>query len=150
MRRRRGSWHRGADPGIGRRRRAGCGASLEGLDDNHAATATRAWRAMVCGKTGGRVRVVLYRRVDLRHWGGHQHPGARDVGLAAGAGEQPVVTDAVEPFWQDVKQETPDELVGGERHGAEPGAAVAAIVLVAEGDARSSRLISRLFAMATR
>jgi len=27
--------------------------------------------------------VVRCRRIDLRHWGGHQFPGARDVGLAA-------------------------------------------------------------------
>ena len=43
---------------------------------------------------------------------GDQFPGARDVGLAAGAGEQPVVADAMEPLWQDVEQEAPDELVG--------------------------------------
>src|SRR5690349_24933816 len=55
--------------------------------------------------------------------------------LQGGAGEQPVVTDAVEPLWQDVEQEAPDELVGGERHGAQLRPAVAAVVLVAEGHA---------------
>jgi hypothetical protein len=39
--------------------------------------------------------VVHCRRFDLRHWSGHQLPGARDVGLAAGTGEQPVVADAM-------------------------------------------------------
>ena len=43
---------------------------------------------------------------------GDQLPGARDIGLAAGAGEQPVVADAVKPLGQDVEQEAPDELVG--------------------------------------
>src|SRR6202047_617114 len=37
------------------------------------------------------------------------------------------------PLWQEVEQEAPDELVGGERHGAQPRPAVAAVVLVAEG-----------------
>ena len=41
----------------------------------------------------------------------------------------------MEPLGQDVEQEAPDELVGRERHRAEPRPAVAAVVLVAEGDA---------------
>jgi hypothetical protein len=41
---------------------------------------------------------------------------ARDVGLAAGAGQQPVVADAMKPLRQNVGQEAPDELVGAERH----------------------------------
>src|SRR5712691_4754566 len=39
----------------------------------------------------------------------------------------------MEPLWEDVEEEAPDELVGGERHGAEPRLPVAAIVLVTEG-----------------
>src|SRR3954465_13461162 len=54
---------------------------------------------------------------------------------SAAAGEQPIVADAVEPLGQDVKQETPDELVGGERHPAIACPPVAAVILVAEGDA---------------
>jgi hypothetical protein len=38
-------------------------------------------------------------------------------------------------FGQDVAQETADELTGGKRHPLVSGAAVGAIVLVAEGDA---------------
>ena len=49
---------------------------------------------------------------------GEKFAGARDVGLAAGAGEQPVVADAVEALRQDVEQEAPDELARIERHGA--------------------------------
>src|SRR6202045_1907093 len=116
MRRGRGSWHRGPDPGIGRRRGAGCSGALEGPDDNHAATATRAWRAMVCCGAGGWVRLVAcHRRIGHRHGHGDQFSGTRDILLAGGAGEQPVVTDAVEPLWRDVEEEAPDELVGGER-----------------------------------
>jgi hypothetical protein len=41
----------------------------------------------------------------------------------------------VEPLGQDVEQEAPDELVGRQRHGAEPLPPVAAVILVAEGNA---------------
>jgi hypothetical protein len=43
--------------------------------------------------------------------------------------------DAMEAARQDMKQETADELVGRERHDLLSVGAVAAIVLVAEGDA---------------
>jgi hypothetical protein len=44
------------------------------------------------------------------------------------------VADAVEPAWQHVKQEAADERVGCERHDALPLPAIAAVVLIAEGD----------------
>lgn len=72
------------------------------------------------------------------------------AGLAAGAGEEAVVADAVEPLGQDVEQEAPDELIGIERHHAIPCLPIAAVILVAEGDAALVELISRLFEMATR
>ena len=43
--------------------------------------------------------------------------------------------DAMEAARQDVEQEAADELVGRERHDLLPVGAVAAIILVAEGDA---------------
>ena len=64
-----------------------------------------------------------------------QFAGEREAGLAGGAGEQAVVPDAMEAARQDMEQEAADELVGGERHDLLPVGAVAAIVLVAEGDA---------------
>ena len=45
------------------------------------------------------------------------------------------MTDAMKPARQNVQQQASDELVGGERHDARPLAAVAPVVLVAEGDA---------------
>ncbi len=61
------------------------------------------------------------------------------------------MADAVEAARQDVEQEAADELVGGERHDLLAVGAVAAIVLVAEGDAGARRsAISRLFEIATR
>jgi hypothetical protein len=58
-----------------------------------------------------------------------------EAGLARRSGEQAVVANAVEPGRQQVKQEAADELVDAERHDLLAVRAVAAIVLVAEGDA---------------
>src|SRR5215467_10940706 len=121
----------GLDPSAGGRT-ARCGAAGKDLDNDHAAAAARAWRTMI----GGGVRigdVVHCRRINLRHWSIYQLPGARDVGLAAGAGQQPVVADAMKPLWQNVEQKAPDELVGAERHCAVPRRPIAAVILVAEG-----------------
>lgn len=51
-----------------------------------------------------------------------------------GAGEQAIMSDAMEAARQDVEQEAADELICGERHDLQPVGAVAAIILVAEGD----------------
>src|ERR1700738_663562 len=59
----------------------------------------------------------------------------RDVVGARAAGEQAVVTDAVEALRQDVDQEATDELAGGERHELLARAAIGTIVLPSEGDA---------------
>src|SRR6516225_11032585 len=117
------SWRRGTDPGVGRWWGAGYAAARKDLDNDHAAAAARARRAII----GRGVRigcVVRGRRVDLRYCGGHQLFGARDIGFAGGSGEQSVVTDAMEPLWQNVQQEAPDELVWHERHRAKPRPAV--------------------------
>jgi len=45
------------------------------------------------------------------------------------------VADAVEPARQDVEQEPADKLVGAECHDALAFGTIAAIILVAEGDA---------------
>jgi hypothetical protein len=89
---------------------------------------------MVCCGAGGQICVVvLCRRIGHCHWRGDQFSGARNVGLAGGAGEQSVVADAMEPLGQNVEQEAPDELAGRERHRAKPLPVVAAVVLAAEG-----------------
>ena len=54
---------------------------------------------------------------------------------AAGAGQQPVVADAVKPLRQNVEEKAHDELAGRQRHRAIPRPLVATIVLVPEGDA---------------
>ena len=85
------------DPGAGGRA-ARCAAACKDLDNDHAAAAARAWRAMI-GRGAGIDDVIRGRRINLRYCGGHQLLGTRDVGLASGAGEQPVVADAMKPLW---------------------------------------------------
>ena len=60
----------------------------------------------------------------------------RDIYLAAAAGEQAVVADAVETLWEDMQEKAPDELADGERHETLVVGPVAAVILVAEGHAR--------------
>jgi len=60
------------------------------------------------------------------------------------------MADAMEPFGQNVHQEAPDELVGGERHRAIPGRPVEAIVLVAKSHAALVERDEGLFESATR
>src|SRR5215469_17327025 len=122
------------DPSGGRWRAARCAAARKDLDNNHAAAAARARRAMI--DRGVRIGcVVCWRKLDLRGWGAHKLLGARDVGFAAGAGQQPVVADAMKALWENVEQEAPDELAGGECHCAVPRLPVAAVILVPEGHA---------------
>ena len=73
-----------SDPDSGARGRwaARFAAAGKDLDNDHAAAAARARRAII-GR-GVRIGCVMRcRRIDLRYWGGHQLPGARDVGLTA-------------------------------------------------------------------
>jgi hypothetical protein len=112
-----------------------CAAALEDFDDDHAAAATGAWRMMVCRGAGCRIRVVmLYRRIHRRH-GQAIGSLARDVGFAVGAGEQPVVTDAVEPLGRTWSRKRLMNSSGRELHRAKPRLPVAAVILVAKGDA---------------
>jgi len=106
-------------------RRARSSRTLEDLDDDHTTAAAGAWQRRI------RQRSVLDRR-----WCGHseQLPSTRDIGLAASAGEEAVVTDAMEALWKNVEQEAADELAGAERHDALAVRTIAAVILVAEGD----------------
>ena len=86
------------------------------------------------GHGRGSVRFVGRRGIGLfgAGWHGEQLACLGDVGGACAAGEQAVVTDAVEAPWQDVHQEPPDELVRRERHGFPAARTFDAIVLPAE------------------
>src|SRR6266705_5078218 len=102
-----------------------CRAALESLDSDHSAAA--AWTCMHEGR--GLVAIGI-RRLGLGVWDGEQLAGARDVVGAGAVGKQTIVADAVESVGQDVHQEPPDELIGGERHPLVSGAAVGAVILV--------------------
>jgi len=109
------------------RRRARLTPALEGLNDDHVSTAAWAQRAEV-------VRFVRHIGCDGR-CDREQPAGVFEMGLAGGACEQAIVTDAVEALRQDVEQEAADKVAGGEGHDLLPVGAVATVVLVAEGDA---------------
>ena len=115
-------------PGWSRRdrRRAGLALTFEGLDDDHVPAAAWAWRAGV---------VRLDPRIDRdRRSDPEQLADVVEMRLAGGTREQAIVADAMEALRQDVEQEAPDELVGGERHDLLPVGTVGPVVLVAERD----------------
>jgi hypothetical protein len=76
--------------------------------------------------------VVVGRRRDRQKFS-----GAGEAGFACRGGEQAIVTDAMEPARQDVK-EAVDELVGCQRHDALPLPAIAPVIL-----ARLSQLAAK-------
>src|SRR3954465_12980495 len=106
----------GSNPGIAGRRTARCAAPLEELDDDHATAAAGTWRATLgCGAVrisgaGCLSCVVRGRRLCRRLRGGDQLPGLCDIGLAAAAGEQPIVAGGGGTPWRGGKKENPDEL----------------------------------------
>lgn len=109
------------------RRCAGLTLALEGFYDDHAPAAAGAWRPYV---------VRLGPRVGRRgRCNTEQLAYSFEMRLAGGAGEQAVVTDAVEALWQNVEQEAADELVGGQRHDLLAVSATPAVILITEGDA---------------
>src|SRR4029453_13297718 len=98
-------------------------------DDDHAATAARTWtRQQALLIRGGLRRFRLFRGRS-----GEQLASVGDIGGTVCFGKQPVVTDAMQAFWQNVDEEAADELVGGERHRLVAGRAVGPKVLVLEG-----------------
>ena len=98
----------------------------EDLDDEHATAA--AWTSRLAGIGGGSGRLVF------RFCNGEQLTRTCDVVGARAFGEQAVVADAVEAFWQHVDEEAADELVRAERYAFVSIAALDAIVLPLEGD----------------
>ena len=66
---------------------------------------------------------------------GEQLARVRDVFGSVAAGEQPIMSDAMEALWQQVDQEAANELVGRQRHRLVAAAPVDPIILPLEGDA---------------
>src|SRR5260370_17033085 len=90
----------------------GLAARSEGLDDEHAATATGA-RLLQGARLIGFIRLGWRAALRLcsarRH--GEQLAGAGNIVGATAAGKQTIMSDAMEPLGQHVHQETPDELL---------------------------------------
>jgi hypothetical protein len=109
------------------------GAALECLDDDHATAAAgtrvREWLGIVG------LGAAVIRDLGVGRWRVEQAARSGDVVAAGAAGEQAVVTDAVEALRQDVDQESADELVGGECHDLLAITTFGAIILPSEGDA---------------
>ena len=113
------------DPAWSRR---SCGArAFERLDDDHPAAAARAAarRRNVFGLTAGLGARALGSGLRRRE----QLPRALDGVRSKGAGEEAVMSDAVEAARQHVQEKAADELVGVERHRFEPVAALDPVVL---------------------
>ena len=110
----------------------GC-AWLERLDDDHAAAA--AWAGAICGLRLGGSGADCFDGINGNYWRREQLAGAGDVVGALAAGEQAIVSDAVEACRQQVHEKAADELVGGERHHLVALGAFESVVLPLEGDA---------------
>src|SRR4030095_9388916 len=106
---------------------AGRRTALEDLDGDHATAA--AWTGRFAGIDDGSGGLAF------RFCNGEQLTGASDVVGASAFGEQAVVANAMQAFWQHVDKEAANELVGGERHLLVSIAALDAVVLPLEGDA---------------
>lgn len=99
----------------------------EDLDDDHAAAA--AWTGRLAGIGGGRGGIAF------RFCNGEQLAGTSDVVGARAFGEQAVVADAVQAFWQHMDEEAADELEGPKRHALVPIVALDPGIFPLEGDA---------------
>src|SRR5277367_3979081 len=109
-----------------------CAATLECLDDDHAAAAAwagiRGWLGLTV------IRAAGVGGLPGRLWDVEQLTGASDVPGPAAIGEQTVMADAMEPAGQHVDEEAADELVDGECHHPAPSLLLGAIVFPFESD----------------
>lgn len=58
-----------------------------------------------------------------------------EIGGALAVGEQTVMSDPVEPIWEDMDEKASNELKRFKGHGLLPIATVGAVIFVSEGDA---------------
>ena len=108
-------------------------ATLEGLDDGHAAAA--AWaRIGESGRFSENMGICLV-GLSLRGRRVEQLPCSGEVYATVSSGEEAVVADAMEAPRQDVDEETADELIGRKGHDLLPIAAFGAVVFPFEGHA---------------
>src|ERR1019366_3161500 len=107
--------------------------SLETFNKLHSTAATGAWRRRDrCGCVI--VDLIAVCSFEVTSWRVEQAAAQRQFVGAMTIGEQPVVTNTIEPVRQNVKQEAANELASGERHGRALCLSLLAVVLPAEGD----------------
>ena len=114
---------------------AGCVLLIKDIDDEHRRAALRTdegWEGS--SVTAIVVICVVCSGFRARGWEQEQLAGMSQVILAPGVGEQAVVSDAMESVRQDMDEEAPDELVGGQGHGFVASPSFVAIVFIFEGD----------------
>lgn len=104
---------------------------FKALDDHHT-TATRG--------TGEAEdpRIMMFRRgVMIMVWRRCVEQGSKvvEIGGALAVGEQAVMSDPVEPIWEDMDEKASNELNRFKGHGPLPIATVGAVVFVSEGNA---------------
>jgi hypothetical protein len=106
---------------------------LEDFDDDHLTTATRGARLERCAREllVAVTVILLDLPVGRCRWRHLQELAAQSELLCPIAiGEEAVMTNALEAFWENVKQEATDELLGSECHGL--ASTAVAIVLPAK------------------
>src|SRR5438270_9018474 len=107
-----------------------CLATLEHLDDAHAAAAAGAWRGQRIFILNGMIvrrAIGVGRDVGCRHT--QKLARRRDaLGLGA-ASEESVVADAMEALRENVNEEAADELTRIERHGGVTSRPLDAVIL---------------------
>ena len=113
----------------------GLASGRDGLDGDHLpATASRAAAQRLAGQGLAAVAVVARRlRLGQRLGHGEQAAAQRQLAPPVAVGEEAEMPDAVKAGRQQVEQEAPDELGGGQRHRLE--AVRLAVVLEAEAHA---------------
>ena len=113
----------------------GLASGRDGLDGDHLpAAASRAAAQRLAGQGLAAVAVVAGRlRLGLRLGHGEQAAAQHQLAPPVAVGEEAEMPDAVEAGRQEVEQEAPDELGGGQRHRLE--AVRLAVVLEAEAHA---------------
>src|SRR4051794_20073475 len=123
----------GSGTGFGRWRAARHATALEDLDNDHMAAAARTSWTPIDGSTVCLGGIARHCRLRQRLRGSNQLPGARDIGFAGSAGEQPVVADAGKSPGAGGGEEAPEEIVRGGGQRGVPRPPLAAGILVGGG-----------------
>lgn len=109
---------------------------FDDIDDDHGGAAFRAdeGRERACAVARALICIVMI-CIDGCWRGMEQFTGLSQAIVADGVGEKAVVSNAVESLWQDVDEETADELAGIEGHSFVAVSLFGPVIFPLEGDA---------------